>query len=158
MDSRHELLQQLKRMAQDKGITQVEIASAVGLKPSNISRMLEGKHSCSVDLLIKVAAAIGAKVALVDTQPEELSEKNVALLLNGLKTTGSMEEGYDMFVENFFIDEAADLRKFCQWVDKEVGGCGSANIQGLWHSFKHPDDPDSQYFVKITKARIDSFK
>jgi len=66
MDARHELLQQLKRMAQDKGITQVDIAFSVGLKPSNISRMLEGKHSCSIDLLIKVADAIGAKVTITD--------------------------------------------------------------------------------------------
>lgn len=66
MDARHELLGQVKRMAKAKGISQADIARTIGLKPSNVSRMLEGKHSCTIDTLMKVVDAIGAKVTLTD--------------------------------------------------------------------------------------------
>jgi len=63
---RRELLKQLHKMANLNGKTQADIARTVGLNPSNISRMFKGTHPCTIDLLIKVADAIGAKVALVD--------------------------------------------------------------------------------------------
>jgi len=87
-----------------------------------------------------------------------LSERNVALLLMGAKTTGSMEEGYHMVVESLYIDEAVELYEFCQWVDKEVGGCSQYNIQRLWEAFKHPNDADLMIFVKDLKAKIAMFK
>jgi len=66
MTARQELLGQVKGMANAKGITQADIARTIGLKPSNVSRMLEGKHSCTIDTLMKVVDAIGAKVTLTD--------------------------------------------------------------------------------------------
>jgi hypothetical protein len=88
----------------------------------------------------------------------ELSERNVALLLMGAKTTGSMTEGYHMVVESLYINEAVELWEFCQWVDREVGGCSKYNIQRLWRAFKNPDDPALKAFVMALKAQIASFK
>ncbi|MFA6973982.1 MAG: helix-turn-helix transcriptional regulator [Parcubacteria group bacterium] len=61
---RAEYLQMLKQIAVDRGISQAAIAKHTGLKPSNVSRMLDGKYSCNLDNLIKVADAIGVKVTI----------------------------------------------------------------------------------------------
>jgi DNA-binding phage protein len=66
--ARQELLWQLKGIVVAKGISYEQIAEKTGLKPSNISRMLNGKYSCTVDNLIKVVEAVGFKVR-VEEQP-----------------------------------------------------------------------------------------
>lgn len=66
MTARQEILEHVKKRAKSMDMNQADIARKVGLKPSNISRLLKGTHPCTIDTLIKVADAVGAKVALVD--------------------------------------------------------------------------------------------
>lgn len=67
MDEKFILLRQqclgtLKKIAAEKGISHLLIAEKSGLKPSNVSRLLNGKYSCTLDNLLKVAEAVGAKL------------------------------------------------------------------------------------------------
>jgi len=67
---------------------------------------------------------------------KQLSERNVHLILDGGRTTGSFEEGYYYKEESMYINEADEILSFCKFLD-EVGGCGPINIQGLWSAFNN---------------------
>ena len=65
-----------------------------------------------------------------------LSERNVHLILDGGRITGSFEEGFFCKEESMYINEADQILSFCKFLD-EVGGCGPINIQGLWRAFNN---------------------
>ena len=65
-----------------------------------------------------------------------LSEYNVELILDGGRNTGSFYEG--LRFDKVFLDDYDEIAQFCNWLDKEVGGCGPINIQDLWHAYKVP--------------------
>lgn len=54
--------QQLKRLREDKGLTQEQLAQAAGLPQSHISRLEAGKHSPSNKTLNRLAKALGIDV------------------------------------------------------------------------------------------------
>jgi len=89
---------------------------------------------------------------------KHLSERNKTLLLKGQNMTGSMKEAYIWVEEDLYVDEALDMLEFCEWVDKEVGGCGRFNIDQLYHCFQTPDDPKSQSYVRGLKKLIAGIK
>lgn len=88
----------------------------------------------------------------------KLSERNIALLTNGSRITGSMTEGYYYAEEQLYCDEAKELLEFCKWVDKEIGGCSAYNIQMLFRAFKHPEDKTAQIGAMLLKERIAEIK
>ena len=49
----------------EKGISQQALAEMIGTKRSNISRMESGAHNISLDMLLKVAGALGKDVSVV---------------------------------------------------------------------------------------------
>jgi transcriptional regulator with XRE-family HTH domain len=53
------LMQQLKDLATEKGITYMQIAAKSGFSPANVFRLLTGKYPPALDKLIKLANAIG---------------------------------------------------------------------------------------------------
>lgn len=85
---------------------------------------------------------------------KDLSERNIILLTMGAHTTGSFVEGYSYVEEKLYIDEAADLHKFCEWIDNEVGGASEYNIKELYRCWKNPEDLICQRFVAGLKAKI----
>lgn len=89
--------------------------------------------------------------------PIILSERNVHLVLDGGRTTGSYEEGYYYKEESMYIDEADGIFKFCKFLD-EVGGCGPRNIQDLWFAFNNPTTDKSKEIVSHWKEVFDSLK
>ena len=49
----------------EKGISQQALADMIGTKRSNISRMESGAQNISLDMLLKVAGALGKDVSVV---------------------------------------------------------------------------------------------
>jgi transcriptional regulator with XRE-family HTH domain len=58
----------LKAIAQDKKLTQEEIAARTGLHQSNVNRMLNLKHPPRLDTFLLVAQAIGVNFFLEDKE------------------------------------------------------------------------------------------
>lgn len=75
MTARQELLGQLKEKAKAKGISQADIAKTIRLKPSNVSRILNGKHACTIDKLMRVADACDMKIVFVDMTADEIGAR-----------------------------------------------------------------------------------
>jgi hypothetical protein len=72
----------------------------------------------------------------------------------GAKTCGSYKEGYYYIEEELIASEASELRKFCEYIDDEIGGAAGGNIQTLFKAFKHPDSEDLQRFAADLRHRI----
>ena len=63
------------------------------------------------------------------------------LLLQGASTTGTFTEGYFFIEENLQIKHATpSLFEFCKWIDKNIGGASSYNIDMLYSAYKNPND------------------
>ncbi len=56
----------MQNLAMSKGITQEQIAEDTGFIRTNINRVLSGKHSPTLDVLIKIADAVGYDIALTN--------------------------------------------------------------------------------------------
>lgn len=57
-----------RRIAQlraEKNMTQADLAKASGINQPNIARIETGKHSTTLDVLSKIADALGAKIDIV---------------------------------------------------------------------------------------------
>ena len=83
----------------------------------------------------------------------QLSERNVHLILDGGRTTGSFEEGYYYNEESMYINEADEILSFCKFVDG-VGGCGPINIQPLWRAFCNPNTVESKTTIEYWKSKF----
>lgn len=55
----------LRELREELKMTQQQVADATGVPRSNISQIESGKHSISIDLLAKIAKAVGASVEIV---------------------------------------------------------------------------------------------
>ena len=49
----------LKKLASEKGMSDMQVAAKSGLRPANIFRLLSGKYPPTLDCLINIATAIG---------------------------------------------------------------------------------------------------
>lgn len=86
-----------------------------------------------------------------------LTERTKYMILDGAKTTGSMIEGFHYVCESLYTDEFEDVKMFCEWIDKNVGGCGDRNIDRLYECWKNPTEENNQY-VKELSERINKYK
>ena len=62
---------QIARLRIEQGLTQAELAERVGTKQPSIARLESGKHDPSLDLLTRVAAALGQRLEIRFVAPEE---------------------------------------------------------------------------------------
>jgi len=60
------------------------------------------------------------------------------LLLQGASTTGTFTEGYFFVEEKIQINHSKTLFDFCKWIDQNIGGAASGNIDMLFSAFKNP--------------------
>jgi len=60
------------------------------------------------------------------------------LLLQGASTTGTFTEGYFFVEEQIRVKDSKTLFEFCQWIDINIGGAASGNIDMLFSAFKNP--------------------
>lgn len=64
-DDRVRIGQRIVELRKQQGITQVQLADAIGVKQSSIARIESGKHAQRLDVLSRIADALGVKIDLV---------------------------------------------------------------------------------------------
>lgn len=69
---RRAIIQRIKDLRKEKGITQIQMANKIGVKQSHISRMESGNHRISIDFFIMVITE-GLEMSLHDFFKEELN-------------------------------------------------------------------------------------
>lgn len=62
------LCRYIKDLAKEKGVTQEEIAARTGFKQNNVSRMLSGDYSPSLDNFIRLAEAVDCFFFIIDKE------------------------------------------------------------------------------------------
>lgn len=72
------LVQLLKEIADEKGITQLEIAEKTGKHQPLISRFFSSKHCPSLSLVAEIAATLGKELVLknIDNQNSNVKSQN----------------------------------------------------------------------------------
>lgn len=80
------------------------------------------------------------------------------LLLQGASITGNFTDGYYLIEESLQIKHADELLKFCQWIDKNIGGAASGNIDMLFTAFKNPNDVEAVNKAKELADKISSIR
>lgn len=65
------LCRYLADVAKEKGITNELIANRTGFKPSNVSRMLAGIYSPSLDNYMRLAEAVGVYFFVIDKEEKD---------------------------------------------------------------------------------------
>ena len=88
----------------------------------------------------------------------KLSERNKTLLLEGARITGNFVEGYYYCEEQLYVKDATILFRFCNYIDKEIGGAGKLNIDMLFQAFKNPQNLDLQKQAMEVKEKIQKIK
>ena len=68
-DKRIELVLQIIKLRQRRGMTQADLAKAIGSRQANVSRLERFDANLTLDTLEKVAAALGASLR-IDLVPE----------------------------------------------------------------------------------------
>ena len=82
----------------------------------------------------------------------KLSERYAEIILDGGRNTGSFYEG--LRFDKIMLDDYDELSQFCNWLDKEIGGCGPINIQPLWTSFNNPNSLFAKQTIKYWKEKL----
>jgi len=86
---------------------------------------------------------------------KRLTERTKDLLLMGARMDGTFTDGFLFIEEQIYIDEhPKGLYEFCQFIDNEIGGAGSSNIDLFWLAFNNPNDKDIQAQFEVAKKRV----
>ena len=87
----------------------------------------------------------------------KLSERNVELILDGGRITGSFEEGFFCKEESMYINEADEILSFCKFLD-EVGGCGPINIHELYFAFNNQESDTAKKVISHWKTKFSELR
>ena len=86
---------------------------------------------------------------------KKLTERTKDLLLMGARMDGTFTDGFLFIEEQIYIHEhPKGLYEFCQFIDNEIGGAGSSNIDLFWLAFNNPNDKDIQTQFEVAKKRV----
>ena len=81
--------------------------------------------------------------------------RTLELLLRGAKMTGSFTEAFNYIYEDLYVSEDTDhLRRFCDFLENEIGGAGPANIEDLYFAFGNQDIPHCQEIISHWKEKL----
>jgi hypothetical protein len=80
------------------------------------------------------------------------------LLLQGASITGNFTEGYYFVEERIYAKDAKTLFEFCQWIDQNIGGAASGNIDMLFAAFKNPFNAELANQANELANKIRQFK
>lgn len=80
------------------------------------------------------------------------------LLLQGASIMGNFSEGYYCIEESLKSKDAIELRSFCEWIDKNIGGASRNNIDMLFLSFKNPNNIELSNKAKELADKIQEIK
>ncbi|HUJ82996.1 MAG TPA: helix-turn-helix transcriptional regulator [Candidatus Acidoferrales bacterium] len=63
-DKRIDLILQIIRLRQQRGMTQADLARAIGTKQANVSRLERLDYNFTLEMLERIAAALGAQLEI----------------------------------------------------------------------------------------------
>lgn len=66
MNERERIGKRISELRKSKGLSQVKLAELTGIAPGNIARIETGKYSTGIDLLSKIANAMGYKLDFIE--------------------------------------------------------------------------------------------
>lgn len=61
---RYEAIQQIIEARKEQNMTQAELAKRIGTQKSNISRLESGNYNPTLDLLVRIAEALGKRLSI----------------------------------------------------------------------------------------------
>ena len=64
LSERERIGRRIRELREERGLLGKELAELVGIDPANLSRLEKGKYSVGLDILCKLAAALGKKVVI----------------------------------------------------------------------------------------------
>ena len=76
---RQEIIAQLVEARLEKGISQAELARMIGTQRSSICRLESGAQNPTLDMVLKIASALGKKVSLSLEDQEEMEQNTYSL-------------------------------------------------------------------------------
>ena len=85
---RREIIAQLVEARLEKGISQAELARMIGTQRSNICRLESGAQNPTLDMLLKITAALDKDITLLLEDKEEIMS-NIYSLRNPLCQYGT---------------------------------------------------------------------
>ena len=65
-DTRERIGQRIAKLRKEQGMTQAELAERTGIQRAHITRIEAGRYSVGIDLLDKIAVALGMEVDFVE--------------------------------------------------------------------------------------------
>lgn len=74
MEERERIGKRIAELRKAKGLTQMQLAEKTGFSQSNIGRIETGRYSVGLDVLAKIAEALGAKVEIKEELRREDEE------------------------------------------------------------------------------------
>ena len=74
MEERERIGKRIAELRKAKGLTQAQLAEKTGFSQSNIGRIETGRYSVGIDVLAKIAEALGAKVEIKEELRREDEE------------------------------------------------------------------------------------
>lgn len=80
-DQRSDIIAKLVAARLEKGITQIELAKMIGTQRSNICRLESGTQNPTIDMLLKISAALGKKIDFELSDKEEMVVQTYILKL-----------------------------------------------------------------------------
>ncbi|MFW9948526.1 MAG: hypothetical protein ACFFKA_00195 [Candidatus Thorarchaeota archaeon] len=89
---------------------------------------------------------------------KQLGKRNITLLSMGAKMMGKFIEAYYYIEEELYVNEADTIYRFCEWIDNEIGGASSHNMEQLFKAFINPNDEKAMEFAMDIKAKIARIK
>lgn len=109
MQERKKIISQLVEARLEKGISQAELAGMIGTQRSNICRLESGTQNPTLDMILKVAAALGKDVSLLLEDKKETEGHLYSLRL------------YDMELLRFSMEKRGLSGLVAQilWIEKE---------------------------------------
>ena len=66
MNDRERIGKRIAEIRRDKGLSQAKLAELTGIAPGNIARIETGKYSTGIDLLSKIADALGYNLDFIE--------------------------------------------------------------------------------------------
>jgi transcriptional regulator with XRE-family HTH domain len=69
--ARKMICQYMSELAKEKGLSTYKIAELTGFKQQNVSRMLQGRYSPTLDNLIRLAESLDCYIFVIDKNKED---------------------------------------------------------------------------------------
>lgn len=135
-----EFAREMVLLRKSKGLTQEQLANLVGTKKSNISRIEKGLQNLSVEMMIKIADALGTKlnVSLTKGKQVSLSESEIEKLNEIAEKYGkSLEEILSILIQREY--EQLKHREFGKLRD-EFENEWNINLKALDFEFAKSKD------------------